>query len=117
MQHDMTNFSTDPPIPVLNIQSSNNSSIAGDTFKLTCSVMVVPDNLIADLVFMWSGPGVDTSSVQLTRETSNVSLVFSPLRTSHGGVYYCTASLDIPEVDVHKNSMEMMTINVQSKSL
>ena len=107
--------STDPPVPVLQIQSPNSSSIAGYIFELTCSVVAIPDNLIADPVLMWSGPRVNTSGVHITREALNISLLFSPLYTSQRGVYYCTASLDVPEADVHIKSTQMIPINVQSK--
>ena len=107
---------TAPPIPVVVIVASSDSAVAGESLKLTCSATVVPDNLIIDPILTWSRPGVDQIGVEESIETaSNLSLTFSPLYTSHGGVYVCSARLTNPEAGVDVTGIQMTTINVQSK--
>ena len=105
---------TAPPIPVVVIvPTSSDSAVAGESLKLTCSATVVPDNLIIDPILTWSRPGVDQIGVEESIETaSNLSLTFSPLYTSHGGVYVCSARLTNPEAGVDVTGIPC---NVQSK--
>lgn len=102
-------------MPVASIQSSGDSFIAGDSLNLTCSVVVVPNNLINDPLITWTGPGVNTNTVQVSREASELSLVFSTLLSSHGGVYTCAALITIPEAGVSVNATQFIVMNVQSK--
>ena len=104
------------PEPTVSIATSSDSAIAGDPFVLTCLVTNLPNNLISDPVLSWSGAGVDQSSVQLLSEGLNLSLSFSPLQTSQGGVYTCTTTLSIPEAGISITETSMTTITVLSKS-
>ncbi len=45
----------------------------------------------------------------------NVTLNFSPLRTSHGDVYTCMVTVIITIADVNFNNSTTATVNVQSK--
>ena len=100
--------------PVLNVSIVRSSDLvfAGESLNLSCSVSV-PHNLVHSPILMWSGPGVDQNSTELSGE-SPLSLTFFPLHTSHGGVYTCTASLNIPETGVSVSGVGMVTIVVQS---
>lgn len=89
------------PEPAVSIATSSDSAIAGDPFVLTCSVTNLPDDLIASPMLGWSGPGVDQSNVQVLSEGSNLSLSFSPLQTSQGGVYTCNTTLISPEAGIN----------------
>ena len=71
-------------------------SIAGQTYTLQCSasvvdgLMVLPDMKIVHL----------NSTVISVMNSSSVEYVFSPLRTSHGGQYTCTATVNIPQAEI-----------------
>ena len=77
--------------------------------------MVVPHELINDPVLTWSGPGVDQTSAQLSREALNLSLSFSPLLTSQAGIYVCTARLAIPEAGINVMATQEITVYARSK--
>ena len=108
-------YTTVPPAPTVTVVASSNLTYVGESFNLVCSALVVPNGLISDLILMWSGPGVDQNSAQLSREASDLSLSFSPLYTSHGGVYVCTARLTIPEAGVDVMATQEITVYTQSK--
>ena len=109
--------STAPSAPTINIETSRDSVAAGDSLNLTCSAMIIPNNLITDPILTWSGPGVYQNSIQLHSGVSTLSISFSPLRTSHGGVYVCDVSLSIPEAEVNVSATKLIAINVQSELL
>ena len=104
-----------PPAPTVNIVASSDLTYVGESLNLVCSAMVVPSDLISDPILTWSGSGVDQSSTQLSREALSLSLSFSSLYTSQGGVYVCTARLAIPEAGVDVMATQEITVNTQSK--
>ena len=105
---------TVPPEPSVSIMSSGPST-AGLPHSLTCSVIVVP-GLVAGPTLTWEGRGVGQDGVELSGEASSspLSLSFTQLLTSHGGVYTCTASLTISEARVDISGSNMTTVAVQS---
>lgn len=106
-----------PPAPIVNIAASSDPMFVGESLKLVCSAMVVPHELINDPVLTWSGPGVDQTSIRLSREALNLSLSFSPLLTSQAGIYVCTARLVIPEAGINVMATQEITVYAQSKLL
>lgn len=102
---------TVPHVPTVSIAVSRDSTIAGNTFSLTCSLVATPVNGTNDPVLTWRGPGVEQNSVQLSSNSSISVLTFNPLRTSHGGVYTCEARLGTS--DLASSVSEIVT--VQSK--
>ena len=103
-----------PPRPSLSIISTGPST-AGLAHNLTCSVMVV-SGLTAGPTLVWNGHGVGQVGVKSSSEaTSNaLSLTFSPLHTSHGGFYTCTARLTIPEAGVNVTRSNTTSVVVLS---
>ncbi len=87
----------------------------GESLNLVCSALAVPNDLINDPVLTWSGPGVDQTTAQLSREDLNLSLSFSPLYTSQAGIYVCAARLAIPEAGVDVMATQEITVYAQSK--
>ena len=91
---------------------------AGQHLSLTCTVTVIP-HLAMDPLLEWVGPNSPFYSIMdpiSNGETFSQTLVFSPLRTSHGGQYSCRATIyvtDIPAVV----SVEAVNVTVQSKSV
>ena len=108
--------SSAPRIQSVAIETSSNSIIAGDSVNLTCSVTVLPSNLLTEPTIVWSGPGIREDNVDILADDSDAILSFSPLRTSNGGTYICDVSLDILGVETNLTTTRMIDITVQSKS-
>ena len=108
----------------------------GDTLELTCSVTVV-EHLTpsAELSIEWSGgsvkgsggsgggsggsvgaSGVVESETRAVNETtSERTMIFSSLNTSHGGQYTCQAVVYIDMIGLMKTGMDIAEIMVQSE--
>jgi hypothetical protein len=63
--------------------------------------------------------GIDISeSTSESDNSSAIALNFYPLRTSHGGSYMCTATLEIPLADINNlTSSNIENVTVQSESV
>ena len=83
------------PAPEVTISFSG-CSIAGQDYSLQCSASVV-DGLVVlpDLKIVF--PNSTEISVM---NTSSLVYKFSPLRTSDGGQYTCTATVNIPQAGI-----------------
>ena len=99
---------SDLPPPNVTISFSG-SSTAGQSYSLNCSATVVP-GLVTEpdvqLVFSDSTKAEGSSSVEQS---------FSPLRTSDGGQYTCTATVNIPQAGIANSSSTTETVTVQSE--
>ncbi len=111
-----------PADPVLEVVSTGVST-AGNTLTLTCTVTLQqPLRETPVIVALWpngtviENGTVDGVMVSLSSPFIGV-LTFSPLRTSHGGVYTCRASVDIPLAGVSISSSSQTNVTVQSQSL
>ncbi len=97
-QYDIT--ITTPPDPT-----------AGQSYTLTCEVDVGEGTP----TLQWTGPAVTTgeatNGTQMQSGTIfTLTLTFSPLNTSHGGVYTCQSTVGSDAVE----RTAMTTVNVQS---
>ena len=84
-------------------------SIAGQDYSLQCSASVV-DGLVVlpDLKIVFPN-----STEILVMNTSSLVYTFSPLRTSDGGQYTCTATVNIPQAgitDLQNSITENITV-------
>jgi len=88
------------------------SSFAGDILALVCSISVTEgfSDLQQALNMQWRGPSgmmmVSGGSVTIgnpvtSGSTTNLTVWFSPLYTSHGGQYSCHGSLDLQDDTVY----------------
>ena len=89
---------------------------AGTMFTVTCEVELVAEvDIPVNISIEWAGPdGVILNDDNITVKDAMVngttsSLQFSPLRTSDGGEYTCTGSVDL---DV--NNSDSSIVNVTS---
>ena len=100
---------SDLPPPNVTISFSG-SSTAGQSYSLNCLATVVPDLVTephVQLVFPNSTIAEGSSSVEQS---------FSPLRTSDGGQYTCTATVNVPQAGIANLSNTIKeTVNVQSE--
>ena len=96
------------PAPDVTISFSGDST-AGLTYSLHCSASVV-----AGLVVLPDLKIVFPNSTEITAvNSSSVDYVFPPLRTSDGGQYTCTATVNIPLAgitDWQSSAMEIITV-------
>ena len=104
---------SDLPAPSVSISFSG-SSTAGLSHSISCTATVVP-GLVALPTMMIVFPN---STVVLVHNTTSVNYTFSPLRTSDGGHYTCTATINITQAGItNLTASKVETINVLSKFL
>ena len=101
---------TAPSPPTVSIVHSSSSVMAGQPLTLTCSASL-QQGIVGSPTLLWTRDGVDQPG---EASSDSLSLSFSPLLTSHGGVYTCTARLTIPDARVDVTGTNMTTITVQS---
>ena len=95
--------------------------IAGKDVVLTCNVKVV-EYLTVEPTVQWSGGSVGSGNgvmVGVTTHSGVMSmrtLTFSPLRTSHIVLYICKADINIPSINLRKDSYFQYILLVESKS-
>ena len=96
------------PAPNVTISFSGDS-IAGLTYSLHCSASVV-----AGLVVLPDLKIVFPNSTEVSVvNSSSVNYVFSPLKTSNGGQYTCTATVNTPQAgitDLQSSSVKTITV-------
>ena len=120
-------FSLSPDLrdPVVIISSTSVGTLAvGESLELTCS-MTVEEHLTpsAELSIEWSGGSVSGSGVTendtraVNETTSERTLIFNSLNTSHGGQYTCQAVIYIDLIRVMKTGMDSAEVMVQSEYL
>ena len=90
---------------------------AGNQHTLICTT-TVSIYLIATPTIEWQPPeSVSSSSIAIGEQSTSGAvstkiLMFDPLRTSHGGVYVCTAMVNITGFDVQRQTLSR-TFRVQ----
>ena len=107
-----------PSAPVVRIESAGEST-AGINHTLTCTVTLEQD-LRAPLLIQWTAPNgsiIENKTlvdVTVSKSSNNLSLTFAPLHTSHGGQYFCMASVNVSEANVFISGQASLNITVQS---
>ena len=94
----------------------------GDILEFACSV-TVEEHLTpsAELSIEWSGGSVEGSGVigsetrAVNETTSERTLIFSSLNTSHGGQYTCQAVVYIDKISLMKTWNDSTAVMVQSE--
>ena len=90
---------------------------AGGSYTLSCSV-TYEEFLQITPTLKWTLPGTtDDTTIgdqSNTENMSSISLNFNPLRTSHGGVYVCEATVNISGITLQSQTANE-TVRVQSK--
>ena len=96
----------------------------GDKLELSCSV-TVEEHLApsAELSIEWSGGSgggsgvIDNDTRAVNETTSERTLTFSSLNTSHGGQYICQAVINIAQISLMKTGNDIAEVMVQSEYL
>ena len=109
------------PDPPSVVTSSSSPSAAGETHSLTCDVTLAQD-LRESPVIEWVGPegpiedgAVEGVTLSSSSPSTTMTLTFNPLRTSHGGVYWCRASVVDSEASLSISANSSYTVTTQSK--
>ena len=105
------------PFPTVTV-SSPPVTEAGQPLSLTCTATIT-SHLAMDPLLEWVGPNDSFYSIMDpvgSGETFSRTLVFSPLRTSHGGQYSCRLTINITDIPVVV-SVDTVNVTVQSKSV
>ena len=110
-------FFSDLPNPEVTIFGPTNGT-AGEQMVLTCTVRVV--ELVSVPSVEWNGGsvgrenGVIESNTTYNRATNKNTMTFSPLHTSHGALYTCTATIIDQSINLTKTGSKDARIYVQS---
>ena len=108
-----TLFTAVPSPPAVRINPYNGVALAGESFAVNCSV-IPQEGIMYDsntLTVMWSRDG---GSPLPDGKSSGPLIFISPVLTSHGGLYTCTARLYISEAGVNVTETNTTVINIQS---
>ena len=104
--------------------SSVGTMAVGERLELTCSMTVVEHRTpSAELSIEWSGGSVGASGVveneprAVNETTSERTLIFSSLNTSHGGQYTCQAVMYIDLISLMNTGMDSAEVVIQSEFL
>ena len=84
------------PAPIVSISFTGDPTAGSENYTITCSAEVVPGLVVEpDLNIVF--PNSNATSVE---NNSSLQHTVSPLRTSDGGNYTCTAIVNIPGAGV-----------------
>ena len=112
-------------MPAISVSTHKSGSlVAGEMYTLTCAVVELIDGLTGMPTLQWinsedsplvTGDGITVSELNSTDTSATLTLVFNPLRTSHGGKYICRAMLESPPVEGGIVDSITETVIVQSE--
>ena len=105
------------------VDSTPGTAVAGMAFNTTCAVSKAVEGLINSPTVIWTfsnGTAVSNENgVSISTYTTNTdaisTLVFDPLKTSHGHRYVCKGALSSPALNLPLNSSTKLDLWIQSK--
>ena len=102
------------PAPIINITAIG-TGVIGDSYSVVCSVDVDNNlyNIVVNTTIVKIGEGVVTSTV--TYGDNNVSIIYTPLMTSHSGQYQCIINIIQADISYQVSHIEVFTINTTSE--
>lgn len=95
---------TELPLPSIVIASVGDNT-GGSSFTLTCTAENLINNLVGMTELEWAGTNISSSSM------NTLDLVFTPLRTSDGGVFKCQWTFTALDLSFHSQSSFSLTVN------
>ena len=100
--------------------TEDGTSTAGSTFTLTCTVQKTRSGFRNSPMPQWTVKGqrtavTESDDIIIKTGSSTSNLTFSPLRTSHGGVYTCQGNLTTPALTDQYSLKESQEVKVESK--
>ena len=93
----------------MRINPFNSLALAGQSFRLTCSAL--PQEGVGGTVTLtWTRNDMELPAAN---ESSGALVSISPVLTSHGGQYTCTARLTFPEAGIDISGANTTSISIQ----
>ena len=92
--------STALPAPIVTISPASDVLTVGQSYTLTCTVMIVP-HLVVEPSIQWTKYD---GTVVVTSTGTSLSLNFNPIMTADSNVYTCRASIDITDITLSVTS-------------
>ena len=98
-----------PPAPIVSISFTGDPTAGSENYTISCSAEVVPGLVVEpDLNIV-----ILNSTLASVSNNNVLQHTFSPLRTSDGGSYNCTAIVNIPGAGVTaltSSTVEIITV-------
>ena len=92
--------STALPAPIVTISPASDVLTVGQSYTLTCTVMIVP-HLVVEPTIQWTKYD---GTVVVTSTGTSLSLNFNRIMTADSNVYTCRASIDITDITLSVTS-------------
>ena len=104
-------LSTALPAPIVTISPASDVLTVGQSYTLTCAVMVVP-HLVVEPTIQWTR---QNEVITISSSGTSLQLNFDPLQLSDGDIYTCTANIDITDIETSVTNEASRNVTVMSK--
>ena len=104
-------LSTALPAPIVTISPASDVLTVGQSYTLTCTVMVVP-HLVVEPTIQWTR---QNELITISSSGTSLQLNFNPLQLSDGDIYTCTANIDITDIATSVSNETSRDVIVMSK--
>ena len=99
------------PAPIVTISPASDVLTVGQSYTLTCNVMVVP-HLVVEPTIQWTR---QNEVITISSSGTSLQLNFDPLQLSDGDIYTCTANIDITDIETSVTNETSRDVIVMSK--
>lgn len=107
------NFSIGVP-PLNTTITSMSEKALGAPYSLTCSVSLI-DGFISQPTILWYNGNNELVESSTNDNNGSLTLYFQSLNSTHAGLYTCSVSLTVPQININLNSNVTENITIQSK--
>jgi hypothetical protein len=100
------------------IITSEGDATAGENYTLSCTITIIDGLVGATVSTDWTdsrGNPAEHDATQASPLNTTLTLEFDPLLLSHGGQYFCNASISISAISAVTSNSEPYDIIVQSE--
>ena len=108
-------LSTALPAPIVTISPASDVLTVGQSYTLTCNVMVVP-HLVIEPTIQWTRQN-EAELITTSSSGTSLQLNFDSLQLSDGDIYTCTANIDITDIETSISNDTSRDVIVMSKLL
>ena len=106
-------LSTALPAPIVTISPASDVLTVGQSYTLTCTVMVVP-HLVVEPTIQWTRQN-EAELITTSSSGTILQLNFDPLQLSDGDIYTCTANINITDIETSVSNEASRDVIVMSK--
>ena len=102
-------------VPPLNTTITSMSEKAlGAPYSLTCSISLI-DGFISQPTILWYNRNNELVESSTNNNNGSLTLYFQSLNSTHAGLYTCSVSLTVLQININLNSNVTENITIQSK--